>query len=397
VTLTSEIVTGTVLLDGVTYPAEPVAGGAAYQLFSDLPSPGFLRVAMPSRWAYHRFVPASEIGLATGGETPLTVPLSRSMTWQRAHSLSQSLPRDHFAATLLGSIRASATIRRGTRMVKPLTALGVSAVLKGQMPHGFCYRESDVAHLRTPAEQAILTGETPGEVSFLLRWRAIDPADYQIPSGEAISGLIAMPPHDRIGANVLGTGFAPSNAELIPEWTTADFADLPLPANAAVIAYASDGTEVVLYTFQPEQRGWLRLVGPQWRHLLSPVRDLSVEQEYVPLPRSNPSSRLVGTFRGEEFEAIADPPEEFRVLAMTRAARYPVETLMRRTRYARWRGALGTVLSADATWLRLRLCRPDPNNVAALGAQCYERGVYETWAPATEVTEARDINISYQL
>lgn len=398
-TLINEIVTGTVIVDGVSYPAEPVAGGAAYELFSDSPAPGFLRLMSPARFAYHRFLPSTEIGVSSGfsaGEAPLQAPLSRSLSWDRVHRMSQSPPREQQTAEMIASVRASATIKRGTRMVKPLTALGVTAVLKGQLPHGFCYREWDVAHLRTPAEQSVLTGETPGEVSYLLRWRAVDPADYQIPHSEAVAGLVAMPPHDRVGANVLGTGFAPSTAELIPEWITADFADLPLPANASLIAYAPDGTEVVLYTFQPEQRGWLRLVGPQWRHLLAPIREISVEQEYVPLPRANPSSRLVGTFRGEEYEAIADPPE-FRVLAMTRAARYPVETLMRRTRYARWRGILGTVLSTDASWLRMRLCRPDPNNVAGLGAQCYERGVYETWAPATEVTEARDINISYQI
>ncbi len=397
-TLTHEIVTGTVVLDGVTYPAEPVAGGAAYELFSEMPAPGFLRLTMPSRWSYHRFVAATELGFGSGSESALSVPLSRGMTWQRVHALSQSLPRDHNTASLLAQIRATATVRRGTKMVKPLTALGVSAVLKGQLPHGFCYRECDLAHLRTPADLSIVTGEAAaGDVAFVLRWRAIDPIDYQIPLGETVAGLAAMPPHDRIGAHILGTGFAPSSAELIPEWITTDFADLPLPANAALVAYTPDGTEVVLYTYQPEQRGWLRLVGPQWRHLLGPLRDVSADQEYVPLPRLNPSSRLVGTFRGEEFDAIADPPEEFRVLAMTRAARYPVESLLRRTRYARWRGSLGTVLSADASWLRLRLCRPDPDNVAALGAQCYERGVYETWAPATEVTETREIDISFQI
>lgn len=394
--LINEIVTGTVIVDGVSYPAEPIAGGAAYEVYSDTAAPGFLRVAMPSRWAYHRFFTAIELGLSPGGETMLQAPLSRSMSWDRIHRMSQSPPREQHVAELLASVRATATVKRGTRMMKPLGPAGVTAVLKGQLPHGFCYRECDIAHLRTPEEQAVLTGQTPGEVAYMLRWRAVDPADYQIPAGEAVAGLVAMPPHDRVGAPVLGTGFSPSRSELLPEWTTADLADLPLPANSSLIAYAPDGTEVVLYTFQPEQRGWLRLVGPQWRHLLAPIREISVDQEYVPLPRTNPGSRLVGTFRGEEYEAIADPPE-FRVLAMTRAARYPVETLVRRTRYARWRGALGTVLAADTSWMRLRLVRPDPANVAALGANCYERGVYEVWAPAAEITEAQEINQAYQI
>jgi hypothetical protein len=93
---------------------------------------------------------------------------------------------------------------------------------------------------------------------------------------------------------------------------------------------------------------------------------------------------------------VADPPDEFRVLAMTRAARYPVETLTRRTHYARWRGALCTVLAIESSWARLRLCSPDPANVATLGAQCYERGVYEAWAPLPEVADRREVSVSYQ-
>lgn len=386
-TLINDIVTMTVVVDGVSYPAEPVAGGAAYEVFSDAPALGFMRLLSPGRWAYHRFVPSDE----TGGEAVLRAPVRRGMSWEAIHRLSQSPPRDPGAAETIASIRNTAIVRRGTRMVKPLTAQGVSAVLKGRLPHGFCYREWDVAHLRTPGDQSILTGESSGEVAYMLRWRAIDPGDYQIPAGRGIAGLVAMPPHDRIGATVLGTGFTPSTTELIPEWTTSDFADLPMPANSSLVAYAGDGTEVVLYTYQPEQRGWLRLVGPQWRHLAPD------EREYVPVPRTETFTRLVGMFRGEEFDAVADPPEEFRILAMTRAARYPVEALMRRTRYARWRGELGTVLSHESSWVRMRLCRPDPTNVAALGAQCYERGVYEVWAPAAEVTEAHDVNLNYQL
>ena len=82
---------------------------------------------------------------------------------------------------------------------------------------------------------------------------------------------------------------------------------------------------------------------------------------------------------------------------MTRAARYPVETLTRRARCAIWRGSQCTVLAVEAGWARLRLCRPDPANVATMGAQCYERGVYEAWAPLPEVAEGRDVDVSYRL
>ena len=93
---------------------------------------------------------------------------------------------------------------------------------------------------------------------------------------------------------------------------------------------------------------------------------------------------------------MADLPGGFRVLAMTRAARYPVESAARRLRYAAWRGVPCLVLREEAGWLRLRLCRPDPDAVAATGAQCHERGVYETWAPGAEVTDDRVVDLPYR-
>jgi hypothetical protein len=82
---------------------------------------------------------------------------------------------------------------------------------------------------------------------------------------------------------------------------------------------------------------------------------------------------------------------------MTRAARYAVEALSRRAAYARWRGADCVVLRQESGWTRLRLCRPDADSVAVLGAQCYERGIYEAWAPAAEITDGRTVDIEYAL
>ena len=82
---------------------------------------------------------------------------------------------------------------------------------------------------------------------------------------------------------------------------------------------------MVLYSYQAEQRGWLRMVGPQWRHLLAAVPGLSPDQEYVPTGEVPRSTQLVGGYAGGEYEAVADLPGGFRVLAMTRAARYPVD------------------------------------------------------------------------
>jgi hypothetical protein len=332
-------------------------------------------------------------------EAPLQVPLSRAHGWSEVHGMTQTPARGGDAT--MAAIRQTATIRRGTRMVKVLSARQVAGHLRGWLPYGFCYREYDVAHLRTPEELRLLRadgagGSEPG-VAFALRWRAIDPCDYGIPLGANHRGLAAMPSHDRVGSPVLGTGFTPSEYHVIPEFVTADLADLPLTANASLVAYTPDGDEVVLYTYQPEQRGWIRMVGPQWRHLMAGVPGISPDQEYVQLSQTTASVRLIGWLRGQEYDAVADPPGEFRVLAMTRAARYPVEALIRRTAYAAWRGALCTVLREESGWLRLRLCRPDPDNVASLGAQCYERGVYEVWAPAGEVTDRRAMDMQYLL
>jgi hypothetical protein len=60
-----------------------------------------------------------------------------------------------------------------------------------------------------------------------------------------------------------------------------------------------------------------------------------------------PSGRLVGRIRQHEYEAIADPPDDFRVLALTRAARYRVTTLSRRAERAHWRNVDCWVLQRD--------------------------------------------------
>jgi hypothetical protein len=399
----------------VTYAATEflaveVARGAAYELFSEHPADGFSanpRGAGATSW--HRFVHATEITAVQGAgpedhgeqlDVPLQVPLSRARSWAEVHRMAHT-PRRGEEATITG-IRLTAQVRRGTRMVKVLSARQLAGHLHGWLPYGFCYREYDIAHLRTPDELRLLRTDSPApggeqDVMYALRWRAVDPYDYAVPFARTHLGLVTMSPHDRTGSPVLGTGFTPSDRHVIPEFVTTDFADLPLTANATLLAYTPDGTEVVLYTYQPEQRGWLRMVGPQWRHLLAGVPDLAPDQEYLQLNRQASTVRLIGRLRGEEYEAIADPPADFRILAMTRAARYPVETLSRRTQYATWRGVPCTVLSEEANWLRLRICQPAQEQVVAVAAQCYERGVYELWAPAAEVTERQAVDVEYAL
>ncbi|MFJ8576868.1 hypothetical protein [Micromonospora sp. NPDC093277] len=391
-----------VTYDGRVHPAEEIARGAAYELFSAEEVPGF-EWAPRSGVAYpwRKFAHVTEVTAVHGGsppteetDPPLLMPVHRERAWSYLHQLSQQ-PGAAGDATL-AAVRGSAVIRPGTRMVKVLSARQFAGYVRGLLPHGFCYREHDVAHLRTPTGLAVLRGDgEAGDVAYALRWRAAGPGDYDVPIGPAHQGLIALPPRDRLGPPVLGTGFVPSNAQLIPEFVTRDFADLPMPANAALVAYPAEGVEVVLYTYQAEQRGWLRMVGPQWRHLLSAVPGLSPDQEYMPTGDTPRSTRLVGVYRENEYEAVADQPGGFRVLAMTRAARYPVESAARRLRLAAWRGVPCLVLWEESGWLRLRLRRPDPDAMAATGAQCHERGVYETWAPGAEVTDDQVADLPY--
>ncbi|GIF10944.1 hypothetical protein [Actinoplanes teichomyceticus] len=337
----------------------------------------------------------SELG-ADPLDPPLMAPLRRDLTWQQVQSMSQSAAyRDD---PTLRRIRQTAAVRRGTRMVKILSPAQVAGHLGGWLPYGFCYRACDLAHLSDPARLTLLrTDGAAGErVAFALRWRATDAMDYELPGGPAQPGLAALPGHSRVGAMVLGTGFTPSTDELIPEYVTAGFADLPLPANAQLLAYVPGGDEVVLYTYQPEQHGWLRLAGPRWRGVLDELPGVSPDREYVPCTTPG-SARLVGTIDGQEYEAVADPPGEFRVRALTRAARYPVQTLSRRAEQALWRGVPCWVLQRDETWARLRLLRPDVEALGATGARCYERGVYEAWAPVDELVDHHIAELAYRL
>jgi hypothetical protein len=335
---------------------------------------------------------------ADAADAPLMAPLTRAVGWAEVQRMSQSAA--HRDNAMLHAIRATAVVRRGSRMMKVLSAAQLAGHLSGWLPYGFCYRAHDIAHLRTPAELAVLrsdgTGNPDAPVAYALRWRAVDPIDYQTPMGDVQAGLTRLPSHSRVGAMVLGTGFTPSTDDLIPEFVTAGFADLPMPANAQLLAYTPEGDEVVLYAYQPEQHGWLRLVGPRWRRLLADLPGVSPDRDYVPCADAG-STRLIGWHGNAEYEAVADPPHEFRVRALTRAARYPVTALCRRAEHAAWRGVPGTVLQRDASWARLRLTRPDADALALLGARCHERGVYEVWAPAPELYDHRIVDVEYEL
>ena len=342
-------------------------------------------------------------------DAPLLAPVTRDLSWAAIHGMSQQLVRGPHGARAIMDIRRTATIRTGARMIKLLTPRQVSAYLFGRRPNGFCYRSSDLTDLRG-ADLAMLLGDTTypglhteGEV-FGLRWRAVHPSDYEIPFAvddgdvRGYGGLGEISPHHRVGPPVLGTGFAPSQHHLIPEFVTTDLADLPVPAGASLVAFAPDGTEISLYLYVPEQRAWTRMFGPQHRHLVAGIPEISTEQEYVQMSVDHSGgSALIGQYAGRTYEALADPPHEYRVLARARAARYPVESVARRIRSAQWHGIVCTVVRVEGDWLRLRLCRPDRDIAAMSGAQVVERAIYEVWAPASEVGRVHDIDVAYPL
>ncbi len=401
--LTTPPATGstTVELNGVSYLAESIAKGAAYQLFSDSPAAGFEpnpQLGLP----YRRVVHASEVELIAGPapattDLPMRVPLSRAMSWISAHRLSQS--RSSANSPTLRHMRDSVAIDRGTRMVKILSARQLSGFLRGWLPMGFCHREYDVAHLRTPADLAVLSTdgrvESTAEVIFALRWRAAGPEDYAIPYSSAMPGLIDIPPHDRVGAPVLGTGFAPSNQHLVPEFVTADMADIPLSAHAELVAFTADGAEVLLYHYLAEQRAWGRLAGKQWRHLLADVDGVAAEQEYFPVPAA--PTTLYGLVKENPLEAVYDHPDGFMLLAKVRALRQPVAKPARRSPTVIWRDVRCMVVRNGDEWIRVRLIQPNADALSDLGATCVERGVYEAWASAAEITERPDHWVPYDL
>lgn len=409
--------TGTVAVwyHGQLYQAAILARGAAFELFSARNDPGFHPNPRPrSGLAFRRFVHATQVvpvdvpGEFDGTAGPLMMPVGEGWVHEAVFKLSQTPPDRCCAgsAALLAMIRRTVTISRGTSMVKVLSPRQVAGLLEGRPLSGFCHREYDLAHLRTPAELAPINGssEMSDEVVFVLRWRAADARDYAVPLAREVgplapaevdvTGLSAMPSSLRVGPHVLGTGFTPNGRHIVPEWTTADFADVPLPADTSLAAFTADGQQVVLYSYQPDQHAWLRMCGPQWRHLLEQIPMAgSVGQEFFPIAR--PPVRLLGSYQGRTVETIADPSGEFRIAARATAGRHPVTGAVRRVHYVTWREVIFTLIRTKDGWHQLRLCQPNAESVTRVGASPIERGIYETWAPVDEVSGWRDVDLAY--
>jgi len=334
---------------GEKYPGTPYAEGAAWELFSALPRPDFLpNPRTDSDYPYRQFVQSGEIlrdgiPVSVADDRSLTVPLAPGLDLEYVRRLTQTPHLDPAARVLLDRVRHSSPLVPGEMLERPITPAQIARLVEtAAVPGGFCYRRRDTAHLRTPSARSVLGGETePAERwVFALRWPVVDPVDYHAPVAPEYEGLMAMPSSDRRGMPVLGTGFAISTAHLLPEYVTADLADLPLPEGSLIVAYTEQGTESELFAY----------AGQHW----SP---LTLERR-VDIP-------------GVEIGRT-----------------HQVRRVLREATRVVWKGIAGTLVDADDDWARFRLARPSPEVLSRTGAEAVRRGVYEKWVERGEIAPA---------
>ncbi|HEX2143157.1 MAG TPA: hypothetical protein VHG10_01490 [Glycomyces sp.] len=380
------------------YRARSIAGGAAFELYSDTREDGF----QPSGRTYHRYVHASEVSSAAGelllaGVAPLAIPLMPGIDAATVHRYSQNPRIGPAERALVSAVRATAFITGGTRMIKPLSSHQVARQLTSPpVVSGVCFREFDVAHLRTPDDRVVLSGDPDDarDTAFALRWKAICACDYTSTEAANQPGLVGIPGRERRGSMILGTGFLPSGTHLIPEFATAALADVPLTARAEILAYTPDGAEVALFQYQPQTKVWNRMAGARHRDLVNRIPGLENGRA---LFRTNPSAHagLMGDHEGERVPVTADPGHGFSVYARGATSRNPVTRPQRYFTRARWRDVEVLALGRNEDWVRLRLSQPDIEAVMATDATCVERGVYECWAPRAELERHHMVTIDY--
>ena len=380
------------------YPARPIAGGAAFELYSDTRENGF----RPSGRSFHRYVHASEVAsagaeLLRAGVAPVSAPFMPGADFPTVHHCSQNPHLDAAERALVSAVRATATVDVGTRMIKPLGRHQVARQLTSPpLVSGVCFREFDVAHLRTPADRVVLSGdpENATDVAFALRWKAICARDYTSTEAVNFPGLTSMPGRERRGSMILGTGFAPSGSHLIPEFATAQLADLPLTARAEILAYTSEGCEIALFQYQPQANVWDRVAGARHRELVGRIPGAESGRALFRVETAVHAG-LTGEHEGERVPVTADPGHGFNAYVRGAVSRSPVKLPQRFFTTARWRDIEVLVLGRNDDWVRLRLCRPDVESAMTTGAACVERGVYECWAPRAELEDPRTVTVDY--
>ncbi len=380
------------------YRARAIAGGAAFEIYSDTRENGF----RPSGTTFHRYVHASEVTSAGGelllaGVAPVSVPVMPGADAATVHRYSQNPRIGPAERALVSAVRATAFVTAGTRMIKPLSRHQVARQLTAApLVSGVCFREFDVAHLRTTEDRVVLSGDPDDarDTAFALRWKAIGSCDYTSTEAAHFPGLMGIPGRERRGSMILGTGFLPSGTHLIPEFATAGLADLPLTARAEILAYTADGAEIALFQYQPQTHVWDRMAGARHRDLVNRIPGLETGRA---LFRTDPSvhAGLIGEHEGERVPITADPGHGFSVFARGAASRSPVTRPQRFHTRARWRDVEVLALGRNEDWVRLRLSQPDIEAIMATDATCVERGVYECWAPLAELERPHMATVDY--
>ena len=306
-------------------------------------------------------------------------------------------------------MRRTATIRRGTRMIKllsdrqlgglPARPAAARLLLPLVRPGRRCGPPDELAHAdRRPRAD-------PGRAGRVRRCaggrstRPTTTSRSPSPVGDRppYPGLTAISPHDRVGPPVLGTGFAPSQHHLVPEFVTADLADLPMPAGTIAGRvrpgrHRGQPLPVTCPSSGPGPGCSVRSGATCWP--ASP--DIPLDQEYVqiagrpgrrvhigrPVPRAElpgarrPAARVPGAGQGPGGPVPgrrAGPPD-------------PLRDLARRGR-ARWS-------APRAAGCRLRLCRPDAGQRVGAGRRVRGarrlRGVGRRAARSTDI---RDVDL----
>ncbi|WP_025272597.1 hypothetical protein [Haloglycomyces albus] len=391
---------------GHEYDARLLADGAAYELFTPYPAEGFT----PYERCFHRYVHGTEViqpdePYVAYPDVPLSLPIHSHTDSVTLQNLTQKVNLTAPERDLVRNVRSTARVRRGTRMMKPMSAAQVSRQLNSAATvSGICFREFDTAHLRLPEQRQALAGDPDigATISYALRWNAVSETDYVPTDVTTFPGLPGLRSRERRGALIVGTGFLPSPTELVPEFATADFAEIPLTSGAEIVAYTGQGEEVPLFQYQATSGTWERMAGSQWRRLLGGIPGNTGNRTRF-FVEPNPWSGLVAVHEGRQVAAIADlgfgrnrfDNDVFVTFLPGNTTPTTVAAPQRFYVKATWKGVDCVVVDNRDEWLRLRLVQPNMNDFAQLNVNAVERGVYERWAHSGEVVDRHAVAIYY--
>ncbi|MFC4335289.1 hypothetical protein [Salininema proteolyticum] len=389
---------------GREYEARVLADGAAYELISPVPQEGF----RPSAGRFRRYVHVKDTvtePYVPHPDTPICLPVDSGLDQARIQNLTQRAGLTPREADIVTHVRNTARVRRGTRMVKPLSAQQVSRQLHSPPTiGGVCYREYDTAHLRLPEHRQALSGDpdVAATVAFALRWNAVDAGDYVPTDLRHFPGLPTMSSRERRGTLVIGSGFLPSPSELIPEFATARLADIPLTSGAEILAYTPEGEEVLLFQYQAGTRTWERMAGARRKNLLDQVPGNQGNRTRYFVEPSRWSG-LVALHEDRTVTATADlgfgrgkfGDDVFVTFLPGSTTPTVVSSPQRFYITGWWKGVECLAVDHSDEWVRLRLTQPSMEDFSNLNVSAVERGLYETWVRGDDIQDFRTTAVRY--